>query len=195
MSCDFFTEYANWTWNDDPTNIPSYFNWAEGEPNLNPDTATNYVQLQQDYNSGEDPIGTWFVPEDQDDVNYYICQSPKIPISQKTCTTPQTTFTTTDSSSTVPPEDMLCMEGYVDIVSDSGKCYYISSVYDDTLSWDDATQACNDMMNWGYNVDYNSRNTQLVSINSDDENDQLYYQLNDLSIQYAWIGLSWNGKK
>ena len=56
------------------------------------------------------------------------------------------------------------------------------------------TNACSDMTNWDYDVDYNSQNTNLISISSEDENDQLYEQLNDLGIESAWIGLSWTGK-
>ena len=51
-----------------------------------------------------------------------------------------------------------------------------------------------DMTNWGYSVDYNSLNTNLISITSDDENNQLYEQLSDLGIDSVWIGLEWSGK-
>ena len=183
-----FTEDGNWTWNDDPTNPPSYFSWAEGEPNINPDADTNYVQIQQDYASY---TATWFVPEDQTDTNYYICQSPKIPNSQ--ITRNSTTVSTTAETST-PSHALTCMPGYNDIVPSSGKCYYIS-IDKNVTTWDDAFSQCNDMMKWDYNVDYTLENTQLVSINSEDENDQLFQQLYDMNIQSVWIGLSWNGKK
>ena len=167
---------------------------------MNPDADTNYVQLQQDSDGGM--LGFWFVPSDQEDVSNYICQSPKIPISQKTTTpsTPpfDTTTTTTwspfDTSTTTQPDEMTCMDGYEDLVVSTGKCYYISSPYEyDMLSRDDATAACDGMMDWDYDVDYNSENTKLVSINSDDENDELYSLLIGLDIDSAWIGLSGDG--
>ena len=72
---------GDWTWNDDPTSPADYFNWAEGEPNLNPDVDINVVQLQQVYNGDPDePVGKWFV-SDAASVSNYICQSPKIPKS------------------------------------------------------------------------------------------------------------------
>ena len=86
-------------------------------------------------------------------------------------------------------EQMVCMEGYTDLILNSEKCYYIS---DDTKTWDDATQACNDTTNWDYDVAYNSQNTRLISIDSVDENDQLANVLGDKS---AWIGLSWTGEE
>ena len=176
----------NWTWNGDEMNCPSYFNWADGEPNLNPYPDTNYAQLQQDYGSGSDePVGTWLVPGDQIDNYYFFCQSPKVPKSQVSTTNFQTT--------TPSQQDMTCMDGYEDLVLGSEKCYYVS-YYDDMLSRDDATSACDAMMNWDYDVDYNSQNTELVSINSDDENDQLFSEMYAQGILSAWIGLSWNGK-
>ena len=178
----------SWTWNQDSTNAPSYYNWAEGEPNVNPSADTNYVQIQQD---DESFTGTWFVPDDQTDANYYICQSPKIPRSQITSTTTPSSDKTTDT--TTPFEDMVCMSGYDDLVFNSGKCYYIS-LGDDTMSWYDAMATCSEMLNWDYNIEYNSENTQLVSINSQDENDQLFDQVSIFGIESVWIGLSWNGK-
>ena len=77
---------GGWSWNDDPTNPPGYFNWAEGEPNVNPDAPSNYVLLKQDDNSGgENPTGTWIVPDSQDDENYYICQSPMCTLHMISC--------------------------------------------------------------------------------------------------------------
>ena len=84
------------------------------------------------------------------------------------------------------------MEGFDDLISTSGTCYYIS---DDLMTWDDATQACIDMTNYDYDVDYNSQNTKLISIDSDDENDQINEKLGSLGIESAWIGLNWDGKK
>ena len=201
-------EDASWTWNDDPTKPPKYFNWAEGEPNVNPDAASNYVLLKEDYSSGgDDPTGTWVVPDMQNDVYYYICQSPKIPITDKT--TPDPDFTTTtepwwdtttttepwwDTTTTPSDDDMVCMDGFEDWIQNSEKCFYISYYNDDLLSWDDASNACMEMTNWDYDVDYNSLNTNLISIDSDSENDQLYEQLSDLGIDSAWIGLGWSGK-
>ena len=49
-------------------------------------------------------------------------------------------------------------------------------------------------MSYAYSVDYNTDNTKLVTITSDDENDQLFQQMYNQNIQGAWIGLSWNGK-
>ena len=85
------------------------------------------------------------------------------------------------------------MEGFDDIIPTSDKCYYISS-YDDYQTWDDALSICNEMIDWSYDIDYNSQNTQLVSINSNSENNQIYDQLAALQIASVWIGLSWNGK-
>ena len=91
-----------------------------------------------------------------------------------------------------PEDDLGCIEGFDDIIPTSDKCYYISS-YDDYQTWDDALTICNEMIDWSYDIDYNSQNTQLVSINSNSENNQLYDQLNALQIGSVWIGLSWNG--
>jgi hypothetical protein len=138
-------------------------------------------------------MGTWAVPDMQNDVNYYICQSPKIPISDKT--TPDPDFTTTTGEFTTSiASDMVCMDGFEDWIQSSEKCFYISYYNDDLLSWDDANTACMQMTNWNYDVDYNSLNTQLISIDSDSENNQLYEQLSDLGIDSAWIGLGWSGK-
>ena len=151
--------------------------------------------LKQDDNSGGDnPTGTWIVPDSQNDENYYICQSPKVPISDKT--TPFPDATTTEGSFTTSSEydDMICMDGFEDWIPSSGKCYFNSYNNDDQLSWDDASEACIAMTNWDYSVDYNSLNTNLISITSDDENDQLYEQLSDLGVDSVWIGLEWSGK-
>ena len=180
--------------------------------------------LQEDNDSGgDDPTGTWVVPDEQDDVNYYICQSPKIPMSDKTSTPDPDATTSTDpwwdttttspwddttttepwwdttttngESTTSIQDDMECMDGFEDWIPGSEKCYYISYNDDDLLSWDDASNACMEMTNWNYNVEYNSLNTQLISVNSDTENNELYEQLNDLSVDSVWIGLGWSGKK
>ena len=87
------------------------------------------------------------------------------------------------------------MDGYEDLVFNSGKCYYISSNDGDMLSWEDARDACSDRMNWDYNVNYNNENTMLVSINSDEENDELFNQLYESGAASSWIGLSWNCKE
>ena len=86
------------------------------------------------------------------------------------------------------------MDGFEDRIPSSEKCYFISYNNDDQLSWDDATEACMEMTNWHYSVDYNSLNTNLISITSDDENNELYEQLSDLGIDSVWIGLQWSGK-
>ena len=140
----------------------------------------------QGYDNGMDyPSGKWFVPQDQTDPSYYVCQAPKVPRSSTT-TTPFQTST--------PSEELNCMPGYEDLVPNSGKCYYISSSRN-IRTREEAVSICDQMMDFGYDVEYNPENTQLVSISSDDENDilfnELYYSLN---IQSAWIGLSWNGK-
>lgn len=61
---------VQWHWNSDVKNHPSYFNWKTGEPNVDP-SRVNYVKMS--------PDGTWFVPDDASP-DYYICQSPKIPL-------------------------------------------------------------------------------------------------------------------
>ena len=131
----------------------------------------------------------------QIDVNYYICQSPKIPISDKTTPDPDFSTTTTTEEFTTPIQgDMVCMDGFEDWIASSEKCFYISYYNDDLLSWDDASNACMEMTNWDCDVDYNSLNTNLISIDSDSENNELYEQLSDLGIDSAWIGLGWSGK-
>ena len=173
----------SWTWNQDITYTPSYFNWADGEPNVNPDRDTNYAQVQAD---GDMSTATWFVPDAQTDANYYICQSPKVPRSQITTTSPYDT-TPTD------PVAGSCMKGYNDLISSSSKCYLFNTV-DNPVSWRDASTLCNKNMNWNYDVDYNSVNTQLVSIDSEEENNFLYEYMTSTNIQSAWIGLSWSCK-
>ena len=64
----------------DPASDTSYFQdcWATGEPNVDPNPAmTNHAQMKK---------GVWIVPDGQTDANYYICQSPKIALSQTTGT-------------------------------------------------------------------------------------------------------------
>jgi len=87
---------------------------------------------------------------------------------------------------------MTCMDGYADLVPSSGKCYYLSMYDEDMKTWEDAKDACSDRMNWNYNVDYNNENTMLVSINSQEENDDLWNTLFTWGADSAWIGLSWN---
>ena len=175
----------DWTWNDDNDSHPTYFNWAENEPNINPDNI-NYVQLMQGYDNGMDyPTGKWFVPQDQTDPSYYVCQAPKVPkTSSSTTNNPQTS---------TPSSELSCMPGYQDLVQDSGKCYHFSRS-ENIRTRQEAVAVCDRIMDFNYDVEYNPENTQLVSIGSDDENDmifnQMYYTLN---IQSAWIGLSWNG--
>ena len=86
------------------------------------------------------------------------------------------------------------MDGYDDIVENSGKCYYISVYDEDMLTWEDAKDACSDRTNWDYNINYNNQNTMLVSINSVEENDALFNEMNDYGADASWIGLSWNRK-
>ena len=118
------------------------------------------------------------------------------PWDDTTTTEPWWDTTTTNGESTTSiQDDMECMDGFEDWIPGSEKCYYISYNDDDLLSWDDASNACMEMTNWNYNVEYNSLNTQLISINSDTENNELYEQLNDLSVDSVWIGLGWSGKK
>ena len=166
----------------------------------------NYVKLEQFTNHNEKIVGKWVVPDDQTEGNY-ICQSPKVsqsvisttttPWWDTTTTTPWWDTTTTtpwwDTTTTPSDDDLVCMEGFEDIVTNTGKCYYISSA-DNLMTWDDAQEACTGMINWDYDVEYTSQNTQLVVLNSDDENDQLFDTLYDMDIDSVWIGLSWTGK-
>ena len=151
----------------------------------------NFVQLQQDYDS-QYPSAKWFVPEDQSDLSLsnFICQSPKIP---KSLSTTITTPMPPPESTTTSPDGRTCMQGYVDIVSSSSKCYAILTASDDT-TWDEAMSICDSMMNWDYSLDYSSYNTQLVSIDSYEENNKLFDKLTYFNIQSAWIGLVWTGK-
>ena len=140
------------------------------------------------YDSGdEQPMGKWYVPEDQFEANYFVCQSPKVPTSSSTTQPPFQTSTTPSD------EGLVCMDGYEDIVFGSGKCYLIT-MSDNVTTWDGAVDYCDSMMNWDYDVDYNSQNTQLATINSDDENDQLFNELFSFDVQSAWIGLGYSGK-
>ena len=173
-----------WTWNQDSTYTPSYFSWADGEPNVNPDGDTNYVQVQTD---DDMQTATWLVPDDQSDANYYVCQSPKVPRSQITTTSNY------DPTPTSPPVVGSCMSGYNDLVPSSAKCYLFNTV-ESPVSWKDASSLCNNMMNWNYDIDYSSMNTQLVSIDSQEENNLLYDYMTSSNIQSAWIGLSWSCK-
>jgi hypothetical protein len=169
---------GDWTWNGDDDNVPSYINWAVGEPNINPYPDTNYAQIQQDWSDGGDvPTGTWLIPSDQIDTYYFICQSPKVPPIAPT---------------TTPIDEMVCMPGYQDIVEGSDKCYLIAEE-DNVNTWEGAMEHCDSIMSYDYSVNYNTENTKLVTISSDDENDQLFQQMYDNDIQSAWIGLSWNG--
>ena len=177
-----YTE-SGWTWNQDSTYTPSYTSWADGEPNVNPDRDTNYVQASAD---DEMNTATWMVPDDQTNANYYICQSPKVPRSQITTPDP---FDPT----TVAPSVGSCMEGYDDVVPSSSKCYMLKTV-ESPVTWEEASSLCNDMMNWNYKVDYTSSNTQLVTIDSDEQNSLLSDYLSNANIQSAWIGLSWSCK-
>ena len=90
-----------------------------------------------------------------------------------------------------PQEDFGCMAGFVDFIPNSKKCYYISN---DTLKWENAMKACNDMINMTYDVDYNSQNTKLINILSGEENDKLNDKLKEAGIDTAWIGLKWSRK-
>ena len=93
-----------------------------------------------------------------------------------------------------PNQDLVCMEGYEDLAPNSGKCYLVDMGWNVT-TWDDATEYCNQKMNWNYNnIDYNLENTQLVSIGSDYENSQLLEYILENEIDAAWIGLGLNGK-
>ena len=130
---------------------------------------------------------TWFVLDDQTNLNYYVCQSPKVPQSQKTTTSPY------DPTSSTAPVVGYCMNGYDDLVPSSSKCYLFNTV-ENPVSWKDASSLCNNMMNWNYDVDYSSINTQLVSIDSDEENNLLYAYMTSANIESAWIGLSWSCK-
>ena len=140
----------------------------------------------QGYDNGMDtPTGKWFVPQDQTDPSYYVCQAPKVPRGSSTTISPQTS---------TPNEELSCMPGYEDLVPGSGKCYYFSSS-ENIRTRQEAVAVCDRLMDFGYNVDYNPENTQLVSISSDDENDMLFNEMYySFNIQSAWIGLSWNGE-
>ena len=64
---------------------------------MNPSPDTNNAQLQQDYSTGGDePIGTWLIPGDQIDSYTFICQSPKVPKSEISSTTPGWDTTTSN---------------------------------------------------------------------------------------------------
>ena len=68
------------------------------------------------------------------------------------------------------------------------------SVYDEDMkTWEDAKDACSDRTNWNYDISYNNQNTLLVSINSAEENDELFSELDTYGADSSWIGLSWNG--
>ena len=126
-------------------------------------------------------LGKWLIPDDQTIANY-ICQSPKVSMP----TTPPWDETTT------PVEDLVCMEGYEDIYPAYNKCYYISQP-EEVSSWEEAFSACDAMMNWDLDIDYNSLNCHLVSIDSQEENKALFHKIKDLNLQSVWIGLSWTG--
>ena len=79
-------------WNNDPSNSPSYFHWAPGAPDLNPD-GTNYAQLAESTNAHGAVAGKWLVPDDQTVANY-ICQAPKV---SQSSTTPWFDKTTTEN--------------------------------------------------------------------------------------------------
>ena len=79
------------------------------------------------------------------------------------------------------------------MVEGSDKCYLIYQS-EDINTWDQASYYCDSQMSYAYSVDYNTDNTKLVTIASDDENNQLFQQMYNQNIQAAWIGLSWNGK-
>ena len=90
-----------------------------------------------------------------------------------------------------PKEDLSCMAGYSDVVPGSDKCYYISD-FDDYKSWNDAYNACEAMIECdNYDIDCKSDNSGLVSINSNQENNELYDQLSSAGMNAAWIGLSY----
>ena len=115
--------------------------------------------------------GKWLIPDDQT-VSNYICQSPKVPQSEDSTTTPWWDITTTtepwwdtttttdpwwdtttttepwwDTTTTPADDDMVCMEGFDDLVTGTGKCYYISKV-DELQNWEDAEDACDAMINY-----------------------------------------------
>ena len=90
-------------------------------------------------------------------------------------------------------DQTVCMPGFQDIVLDSDKCYFISDI-DDYQGWDDASDVCGDMIDYGYDVEYTSENTGLVSIETNNENNELFDEMTSYGIESAWIGLSWSGK-
>jgi len=173
-----------WTWNQDSTYTPTYTSWADGEPNVNPDRDTNYVQASTD---AEMMTATWMVPDDQTSTNYYVCQSPKIPRNQLTTPSPY-------NPPTAPPSVGSCMQGYEDVVPSSSKCYMLKTV-DSPVTWKKASSICNEMMDWNYEVDYSSSNTQLLSIDSEEQNSLMYDYMTNANVQSAWIGLSWTSNK
>ena len=79
------------------------------------------------------------------------------------------------------------------MVDGSNKCYVLAED-DEVNTWNEAMDYCDSKMSYDYSVDYNTDNTKLATIDSDDENDQLFQQMYDNDVQSAWIGLSWNGK-
>ena len=100
-----FLEETNFIWNDDISSSPSYFHWAPGEPNLNPEYSTNYVQIMSWSNNAGKVVGKWLIPDDQTIANY-ICQAPKV-IQH---TTPQEDTTTPWDETTTPSEEYECMD-------------------------------------------------------------------------------------
>jgi hypothetical protein len=202
---------------------------------LNFNLDVNYAQIEQYTNKNGKHVAKWIVPDDQTQGNY-ICQSPKVPQSEGSTTTPWWDVTTTtepwwdttttppwwdpttttepwwdttttppwwdpttttepwwDTTTTPSDDDMVCMEGFNDLVPGTGKCYYISTE-DELQNWEDAEDACDAMINYDYSVEYTSENTKLVVLNSDDENDDLFNILLDMDIDSVWIGLSGAGK-
>ena len=77
-----------------------------------------------------------------------------------------------------PKEGLSCPPGYTDIIPSSEKCYFISD-FDDYMSWTDSFNACENMINCnGYEVECNSDNSGLVSIDSNQENNELILLFN-----------------
>jgi hypothetical protein len=124
--------------------------------------------------------GKWLIPDDQT-VSNYICQAPKVSLS-----------TTPWYETTTPSTNLVCMDGYEDVYPTDNKCYYFSES-DDVKSWEDAYQACDDMINWDAGVEYDSLNCYLASIDSQEQHQAISKQLKHSDLQTAWIGLSWKG--
>ena len=150
----------------DPTTTPSWWDPTTTEPWWDPTTTSQW--------SDQTTTPPWWEPTTTE------------PWWDPTTTEPWYETTTSSSS------ELVCMEGYEDVYPTYDKCYYFSTS-DDLKSWEDAYQACDDMMNWEANVEYDSLNCHLLSIDSADQHTAITNRLKNSDLQSAWIGLSYTG--